>query len=93
MSRNFTFCEECRNDVEYTITEIPMVGKIKGIEYHYTGKEARCIGCNTKIYVPGINDFNLKMLYKIYHKESKAEYNQHGRSKLFDFDKIIVEET
>lgn len=59
MTRNLIFCAECRDGVEYTITEIPMVGKIKGIEYSYTGKEARCIHCNTRVYVPEINDFNL----------------------------------
>ena len=47
-----------------------MVGKIKGAEYHYTGKEARCIGCNTQIYVSEINDSNLKALYDVYRKEN-----------------------
>ena len=70
MSKKLAFCEECCNDVEYTVTEIPMVGTIKGIEYHYTGKEARCIRCNTRIYVPEINDFNLKALYEVYRKEN-----------------------
>ena len=32
-----TFCEECRNDVEYTTVSVPMTGTIKGKEYHYTG--------------------------------------------------------
>lgn len=70
MTRNLIFCEECRDDVEYTVTEVPMVGKIKGIEYHYTGKEARCIHCNTRVYVPEINDFNLKALYEVYRKKN-----------------------
>lgn len=70
MARNLIFCEECRDDVEYTITEVPMVGKIKDIEYSYTGKEARCIHCNTRVYVPEINDFNLKALYEVYRKEN-----------------------
>lgn len=70
MTRNLIFCEECRDDVEYTITEVPMIGKIKGIEYHYIGKEARCIKCNTSVYVPEINDSNLKALYEVYRKEN-----------------------
>ena len=40
-----TFCEECRNDVEYTTASVPMTGTIKGKEYHYTGTEARCSDC------------------------------------------------
>lgn len=70
MTRNLIFCEECRDDVEYTITEVPMIGKIKGIEYHYIGKEARCVKCNTSVYVPEINDYNLKALYEVYRKEN-----------------------
>ena len=70
MTRNLIFCEECRDDVEYTITEVPMIGKIKGIEYHYIGKEVRCVKCNTSVYVPEINDSNLKALYEVYRKEN-----------------------
>lgn len=70
MTKNLVFCEECRNDVEYTITEVPMVGTIKGAEYHYTGKEARCVHCHTRIYVPEINDFNLKALYDVYRQKN-----------------------
>lgn len=70
MTRNLIFCEECRDDVEYTIIEVPMIGKIKGIEYHYIGKEVRCVKCNTSVYVPEINDSNLKALYEVYRKEN-----------------------
>lgn len=45
-----------------------MVGTIKGLEYPYTGKEARCTHCNTRVYVPEMNDFNLKALYDAYRK-------------------------
>ena len=68
--KNFVFCEECHNDVDYTVTEELMVGKIKGVEYHYTGKEAKCACCGTRIYVPEINDFNLRTLYDVYRKKN-----------------------
>lgn len=70
MTENLVFCEECRDDVEYTVVEVPMVGTIKGAKYRYTGKEARCNGCNTQIYVPEINDANLKALYDVYRQEN-----------------------
>lgn len=70
MIRNLVFCEECRNDEEYTVAEVPMVGTIKGVEYHYTGKEARCVYCHARVYVPEINDFNLKALYDVYRQEN-----------------------
>lgn len=70
MIGNLVFCEECRDEVEYAIAEVPMVGKIKDVEYHYTGKEARCTVCSSRIYVPEINDSNLKALYDVYRQEN-----------------------
>ncbi len=69
MKSNFAFCEECRSDKEYVITEAPMIGTIKGVEYHYTGREARCSVCGALVYVPEINDFNLEALYDVYRSE------------------------
>lgn len=66
MNRTPVFCEECRNDVNYTVTEVPMTSSVKGEEYHYTGKEAHCADCGSLIYVPEINDYNLKALYDAY---------------------------
>lgn len=70
MTQNLVFCEECRDDVEYTVTEMPMVGTIKGVAYHYIGREARCARCNASVYVPEINDTNLAALYAVYRQEN-----------------------
>lgn len=66
MSERKVFCEECRNDVTYTVVEKQMEGKIKGEKYIYTGKEAHCVDCGSEIYVALVNDFNLKALYDVY---------------------------
>lgn len=68
--KKLAFCEECRDDVEYLIKDVQLTGKIKGKEYHYLGKEARCVNCNTPVYVPEINDFNLDALYDVYRQEN-----------------------
>ena len=65
-----TFCEECRNDVEYTTASVPMTGRIKGKEYHYTGTEARCADCGSLVFVPEISDDNLRSLYNVFREES-----------------------
>ena len=65
-----TFCEECRNDVEYTTTSVPMTGRIKGKEYHYTGTEARCADCGSLVFVPEISDDNLRSLYNVFREEN-----------------------
>lgn len=70
MKKKLTFCEECRDDVEYRIKDVQLTGKIKGKEYHYLGKEARCVNCNALVYVPEINDFNLDALYDVYRQEN-----------------------
>lgn len=68
MNQSKVFCEACRNDVEFTVTDKQMEGTIKGKAYSYLGKVAHCIDCNSEIYVAEINDFNLKALYDMYRK-------------------------
>ena len=65
-----TFCEECRNYVEYTTVSVPMTGRIKGKEYHYTGTEARCADCGSLVFVPEISDDNLRSLYNVFREEN-----------------------
>ena len=72
-----TFCEECRNDVEYITASVPMTGTIKGKAYHYTGAEARCADCGNLVFVPEISDDNLRSLYNVFREENERnEYYQ-----------------
>lgn len=64
------FCEECRKDIKYITTTIPMLGTIKDKEYHYIGQKASCAECGSQIFVPEISDFNLQALYDVYRKEN-----------------------
>lgn len=70
MSERKVFCEECRNDVTFTINEKKMEGTIKGEKYSYIGKEAHCVDCGSEIYVAEVNDFNLKALYDAYREKN-----------------------
>ena len=65
-----TFCEECRNDVEYTTVSVPMTGTIKSKVYHYTGTEARCADCGSLVFVPEISDDNLCSLYNVFREKN-----------------------
>ena len=60
------FCEECRKIVIPNINEEKRSGKIKGVQYFYIGKVARCRECGSEVYMSEINDFNLEKLYKEY---------------------------
>ena len=66
MNTKKVFCEECRNDVSYVVTTVPMVGTIRDKEYSYTGREARCADCGSLVFVPEISDTNLRTLYDVY---------------------------
>ena len=68
MKKHHTFCENCREEVSYTVTSAPMSGTIRGTEYPYSGKEATCSNCGAPVYIAEINDFNLKALYDEFRK-------------------------
>ena len=68
MKKHHTFCENCREEVSYTVTSAPMSGTIRGTEYPYSGKECTCSNCGVPVYVAEINDFNLKALYDEFRK-------------------------
>lgn len=70
MSEKKVFCEECRSDIVFTVTEKQMEASIKGEKYIYMGKEAHCADCGSEIYVDEINDFNLKALYDAYREKN-----------------------
>lgn len=70
MNTDKTFCEECRNEVEYSTKSVPTTASIKGKQYSYTGTEAHCKECGSAVYVPEIIDANLRALYDEYRKEN-----------------------
>ncbi|MDD2208040.1 MAG: DUF4065 domain-containing protein [Bacilli bacterium] len=70
MGERKLFCDECRNDVVFTINQKKKEGTIKGEKYSYIGKEAHCVNCDSEIYVAEVNDLNLKALYDEYRKKN-----------------------
>lgn len=70
MDERKVFCEECRNDVEFTFTNMQMEGTVKGEIYTYLGKVAHCIDCGSEVYVEVITDYNLKRLYDKYREKN-----------------------
>lgn len=70
MNERKVFCEECRNDVAFTVAPKQMEGILKGERYVYSGKQAHCIDCGSEIYVDEVNDYNLKELYKRYREKN-----------------------
>lgn len=70
MKPHKVFCEECRNDVEYDVATVPMVGTIRDQNYSFTGKEAHCSDCGAMIFAPELSDFNLRALYDVFRQSN-----------------------
>lgn len=69
MTLEKVFCEECRNDVEFTVVNESMNGTVKGETYTYLGKVAHCNDCGSEVYVSEVNDYNLRVLYDMYREK------------------------
>lgn len=65
-----TFCEECKNNVEYTTVSVPMTDSINDKAYHYTGTEARCANCGNIVFVPKIFYDNLRSLCNVFREKN-----------------------
>lgn len=70
MNEKLAFCEECRNDVTYSVDSVSMKASLKGEEYNYTGERAVCTECGSEVYVAEIADKNLKALYDAYRQQN-----------------------
>ena len=60
------FCPECRQDVRLSVKEKPDSAELKGEVYKFVSKTAYCDECGIEVYVPEIEDENLKSLYDAY---------------------------
>lgn len=60
------FCPECRQDVRFMIREKHDSAELKGEIYEFISKVAYCDDCEAEVYVPEIEDENLKALYDAY---------------------------
>jgi len=67
MTNRFVFCPECRQDVKFSVKEKPDSAKLKGKVFEFIAKIAYCDECGAEVYVPEIEDENLKTLYDAYH--------------------------
>ena len=69
MSERKVFCEECREDVDFTVIDKKLMSTIKTEKYTYMGKVAYCKNCGAEIYVAELVDYNLKALYDTYREK------------------------
>lgn len=64
------FCENCRKFVDFQQGFEKRETSLKGKTYCYMAKIAVCPYCKDELYVPEINDSNLKTLYDSYRREN-----------------------
>jgi putative zinc finger/helix-turn-helix YgiT family protein len=63
------FCPECRQDVRFSVREQLGSAELKGAVYEFMAKTAHCDECGMEVYVPEIEDENLKALYDAYRQK------------------------
>ena len=65
------YCEKCHDVLEtYVVEQAPMKNTLKGKEYSYIGKIARCPVCGEEVWVPEIEKYNKEQIYSVYRKEN-----------------------
>jgi len=60
-----TFCENCRREVGYTVEIEIIKTKVKGKEYEYCGLKAVCWECGSEVFIPDIEEENLKIFNRL----------------------------
>ena len=58
---NKTFCEICRKDVDFKVEIAIIKSKVKDKDYEYCGLKGVCWECGSEVYVPEIEEENLKI--------------------------------
>ena len=56
-----TFCEICRMDVDFKVEIEIFKSVVKGKEYEYCGLKGVCWECGSELYIPELEDENLKI--------------------------------
>jgi len=69
MMNRTVFCPECRQDVNYSVKEKADSAELKGKVYEFTSRTAYCDACGAEVYLPEIEDGNLKALYDAYRQK------------------------
>ena len=64
------FCYECRQDVDYCITEENETAVLKEEKCEYRHIFARCNQCKSELFIDHIVDENLERLYNVYRKQN-----------------------
>ena len=60
------FCEVCRKEnVNFRVEIAVIKSNVRGKEYVYTGLKAVCWECGSEVYVPEIEDENLKIFREV----------------------------
>lgn len=70
MSNRIVFCPECRQDVKFSIKEKTESAELKGEVYEFISKTTFCEKCGGEVYVPEIEDENLKSLYDVHRQRN-----------------------
>ncbi len=71
MSEKTAYCIECGGSQPYSISTTRETGMVRGIQISYLEDRARCRVCGGLVYVPEVNDENVKAMEESFRKAAK----------------------
>ena len=66
-----TFCTHCGCDVSYSLDSTRESVMVRGLEFSYVEMHAYCNECGNQVYVPDVNDENVRAREEGYRKAAK----------------------
>jgi len=63
------YCYHCDNDVEYTVREEEISDNLRGVQINFIAQVAYCNECGNEIYIPELDDENIKKANAEYRKK------------------------
>ena len=62
------YCIDCGCKTTYTMDSSVEEHNVRGVSFFATERVARCVKCGSAVYVPWVNDVNVKVREAEYHK-------------------------
>ncbi len=72
MIRPQVYCTTCNKRVDYRLESSVRDLEHKGVPFSFLETRARCVECGNLVYVPGVNDCNVKERHKAYYNARYA---------------------
>ena len=81
MNNQTAYCIECNCKQPYSISSTEVTTEVEGIQFSYVMKQAFCAICESPMYIPEINDENVRAQEAAYYQKA-IDISKNGRPKV-----------